>query len=392
MVTFRFRAVYARRIPDPRFEGIRRYVFVLAIRDLPEGIPDEPNARTQNTRTQVAKKVKESLLDIDCERGTFHLKNGGITILADSVKRNSEDHDLFTLTFDEHQGIVDGGHTYRIIMNSLSDPNLPEDQFVNIDVFTGVHSDWIPEISGGRNTSVQVQPMSLDNLKGKFEWLKQEFESMGHTEAVAWSENDDGEFNARDVVAWLTLFLVQHFPNQGGSHPLVAYSSKAKALDLFESNPADYEILRPILKDIVRLFDEVRFGYYELWIGQGGKPGKLSVSDKKKRGHWNFRFIEQSSQYRLSTAALYPILAAFRWFVEIDESEDRPSASWRGGFNRVLEAWDACAVDMLSAVNETSRRYGYRLTAVGKDSNLWSLLHMTISNWDLMQDRLRRDS
>jgi hypothetical protein len=67
---------------------------------------------------------------------------------------------------------VDGGHTYKLIVDNRENPNLPKDQYVKFEIITNVPEEWITDIAGGLNTSVQVEDMSLDNLSNKFEWIK----------------------------------------------------------------------------------------------------------------------------------------------------------------------------------------------------------------------------
>ena len=69
----------------------------------------------------------------------------------------------------------------------------------------------MPEIAGGLNTSVQVQDMSLDNLEGLFEWIKDELKSEPYFERIAWKENQPGEFDARDIVSLLTKLNIYSF-------------------------------------------------------------------------------------------------------------------------------------------------------------------------------------
>lgn len=45
---------------------------------------------------------------------------------------------------------------------------------VKFEILCGIPNDWIADIAGGLNTSIQVQPKSPDNLAGKFNWLKEE--------------------------------------------------------------------------------------------------------------------------------------------------------------------------------------------------------------------------
>ena len=389
MTYFDIKVRYARRIPDPVFEGLRRYVFVVPVNDLPKDLPTDANARSQKLNTRVAREVNESLFNIDCVAGTFHLKNNGITILAAKVLRSSKDEQKYRLEFDEGHGIVDGAHTYKTIIEAQNaDVKPPDAQFVSIDVLTGIRSDWIADISAGRNTTVQVARMSIENLKKGFEWMKDELRGEPYFDEIGWEENDSGEFDARDLIALLSMFNIDLYPNEGDSHPTSAYSAKEQILKRFQNDRSSFVSMRPILKDILVLHDTIRCDYREIWNSQPNKnsrAGRWAISEKtRKSGElWNFMFTGKSSECRLVNGALYPILAAFRWFVE--KSPDTGLVYWRNGFDAVLDAWAKCSVPLLTVTNEKSREVGHRPNAVGKSAAHWRSLHQLVAMRDLQR-------
>lgn len=380
-------APFARRIPDPNFKdehGLERHLFVVPVKGVPKGIPLDPNARRPKTSKRVYQKVKASLFNQDCEPGTFHLKNKGITIIAQSVNVVGKDTYEIVMLNGAH-GIVDGGHTYTIISEAENSPDLPENQFVCIEVRVGVPESWIPEIAGGLNTSVQVQDMSLDNLSNAFQWIKDELKGAPYYPKIAWSENDPGEYDARDIVGLLSMFNVDLHPNDGDEHPVYGYEKKSIALKYFEDKGECYKLMRPILKDILRLHDIIRRDYYFIWNEktEGGRAGLLAFSEKKSNGMWDFPFTGQRADYRMVNGALYPILAAFRWFVTRDKLSGK--VSWRGGFQNVLEAWQDDAVTLLKSTHEMSNQLGRNPQSVGKSRPHWANLHNIVAKRDLQR-------
>ncbi len=382
-LTFAFRPQLARRLPDPNFRnfGLERHIFVVPARTLPPDLPLDPNARRPHTNKRVYKVVEDSLLNRDCEPGTFHLKNKGITIVADAVKQLDNNLYEVSMVSGKH-GIVDGGHTYALIDQHRDDPDLPHDQFVTVEVRVGVPDQWIPDIAGGLNTSVQVQEMSLQALAGKFDWLRKKLKGELYYPAIAWSENDPGEYDARDLVSFLTMFNVTLFPNSGDEHPIAAYERKKTALDYYKNHQGSYERMTGIVKDILVFHDIVRKDYYEIWNDtQGGRAGALAFSEKRKKGKWHFLFTGDEAEYRMMTGALYPILAAFRWFIVQDIDG---TIRWRDGFDEVLEAWTTAAPTLLRATYDMSKTVGYNLNALGKSRPHWSNLHNIIMKKDTM--------
>ena len=115
-------------------------------------------------------------------------------MIAHDVQPAGED--AYAVSVDEGQGIVDGGNSYQLFLNHKNHPDLPDNQVVKFEILCGIPKDWIPDIAGGLNTSVQVQPKSLDNLAGKFDWLKDELGDAPYFSKIAWRENDDGVYTS----------------------------------------------------------------------------------------------------------------------------------------------------------------------------------------------------
>ncbi len=186
-------------------------MFVAAC-DVPNNIPNTPNARTPKINRQIHREIQWSLLDQgENVPGTFHLKHSGITIVAQSVRKSGEN---YIIDFGSSHGILDGGHSYEIIKDcQIIDIDL-SNQFIKFEILTKVPDEWIAAISGGLNSSVQVQPMSLANLAGKFDWLKDELAIPKFTKNIAWKEGDAGEYTARDIVALLACMNIELYPNE----------------------------------------------------------------------------------------------------------------------------------------------------------------------------------
>jgi len=382
--SIRIRPTYARRMPDPKLTKGERHLFLVAAKDVPEGIPNEPNARRPLLNKRVYQNVMQSLMSLDgSEPGTFHLKNKGVTVIADDVQKIGDD---FVIKFKKGQGAVDGGHTLEIINKAKESgkADIPEDQFVSIEVRTGVPEEWVPEISRGLNTSVQVQEMSLEQLKGHFDWMKDALKGEPYYKEIAWSENDDGDYDARDVVSLLYLFNVKLFPNKGDDHPIAGYEKKSTALKAFQADGDQFQSMRRLLKDVLTLHDTIAMQARDVWNEStpGGKGGNLSFIETRKSGDFDFHFVGQKGPYRLMGGALYPILAAFRWYVEKDKSGN---LRWRDGFGKVLEAWDEDGAELLNRTKYASDDHGRNPNAIGKSRTHWANLYTVVAMKDLMR-------
>ncbi|OBJ00366.1 hypothetical protein A5660_25065 [Mycobacterium alsense] len=348
-------------------------MYVRAV-DVPKGISLDPDPRTPNLRKQVYKRVKESLYDQgENQPGSFHYKHKGITMIAHSVEQAGDDR--YTVTFDEGDGIVDGGHSYELILKAQGDPDLPAEQVIKFEILCGVPKDWTPDIAGGLNTSVQVQQKSLDDLAGKFDWLKAELKDEPYFDQIAWSENDEGVYDVTYLLALLACFNVEAYPNNEDKQPVVAYAKKADVLKQFERNPKQFERMRPIVKDIFKLHDIIGYESKSIYNeATKGKFARFTFVEVKKPGP--YLFTGMPPEHQLLSGALFPLLGSMRWMVEIDQETDQ--ARWQGGFESVKALWREVAAELLTQTASASQELGRDPHSLGRSRNHWSSLHSKV--------------
>jgi hypothetical protein len=375
------KAEFIRRFPDPlnflennEKTNIEHVIAICRAIEISDGIPLDPNPRNQKTDRKIYIEVKESLLSE--QDPTFLLKNKGITIIAHSVDI-AEDKKSLTIRFQNGDGIVDGGHTYRIIQESKSD--CPQNQFVKLEILTGLPKYLNEAIAEGLNTAVQVQQMSLSNLAHRFDWIKNTLAEEKYADQIIYREGDNGRFDVRDIVGFLALFNIELYPESSIDHPKTAYTSKAKCLEQYLANEDTFKKLQPILKDILYLSDYVHLRSHELYNKKfKGKGRALAFYQDRKRGHYDFIFSSETGQYRLFDGALYPILASMRFLVEQKKDEDY--CSWKlPSFKKVLEFFDCVGGDLINITKNTSEGEGRNPNAIGKNDNHWAYLYQTVA-------------
>ncbi len=382
------KAEYSRRYPDPLNKmpegdpyNIEHHILVTRAVDVPSGISKAPNPREQDIDHGIYRDIQASLRDEDDP--TFHLKNKGITMLAHRVEYDNDvNSKIATIFLGEKDGIADGAHTYEIILDAISKNECPENQFVKFEVITGVPEGLGVDITGGLNTAVQVQEASLENLQGRFDWIKEELKDCPYSQLIAYKQNEDKPYDVRDVISWLTLFNINLFPKRA---PKEAYTSKAACLSLYKDHQDTYEMLRPILKDILVLHDYVDVRSREKYNkqrkengGKGRAGGMKGVFEFRKRGKYTFHFINEESEARLYTATLYPMLGALRFLVE-QKKGDR-NYSWKlGSFEEVKRFFDEVAYDLVLTTYNTSLDFNYKPNAVGKSDNHWQSLYQIVA-------------
>ncbi len=372
---------YSREYPDPlnkNFEGdpvtIEHHILLSRAIDVPSGISKKPNPRTPKIDRGIYKEITESLENKDDP--SFHLKNKGITILAHKVEY-SEGKKMATVYLGENDGIADGGHTYEIIQAAQSADTCPEKQYVRFEIITGVPQNMYVDITGGLNTAVQVDDASLMNLEGKFAWVKDKLKDTAYGDKISYMQNQEGAYDIREILGLMTLFNINKFPYP--QHPKAAYVSKAKCLDLYEEDQNSFQMLSPLLKDILYLYDYVHIKSRDRYNEEkGGKAGAMiGVYAKKERG-FEFIFIGERGQYKLYDGALYPMLGAMRFLVEQKPGED--FYSWKlKSFDEVKAFYDEIAPELVATTYNTSVNYGYKPNPIGKDDNHWDNLYKTVA-------------
>jgi hypothetical protein len=382
------RVVEARRIQHPIFPKIEKHSFLVTAKNVPPGISLGANARDAKTfNKRVYQDVKRNLIGEDpATPGYFDLMNKGITIIAEQVKRIDDKN--YEVVILPNQGVVDGGHTYKLICSLLNDPRLREEQHVEINVRTGVASDMYAEVSRGLNTGIQVAQHSLDNLAGHYDWLKLEIDDQPYVNLFAWREADDGEYDVRELICVLEAMNILDFPNESGLHPIQAYEKWSVPTQKFSRDAEEHESelskskyfrLRTILKEALMLYDTIRKDFYEVYNdAELGAAGRLNIVEQA-RGDQLFRFPFADlppAKYRLTKGALFPIFAAFRNMVEIDPESG--NARWTDDFDQVLGLWKDVAPEVCRVTKTAIQDIGNQPEVLGKNRGHWSNMHKTI--------------
>lgn len=367
-----------RKLDDPFNDITKKYVFYVKICDVAEGIPMSTNPRDQKLTSGVAQAIKESLESND---GYFHLKNRGIVLSAKSCTYNNKTKEVtINFTDDMLHGNIDGGHTYKIVCDHR---NAGLDQYVQFEVMTGVE-DIIEKLAEARNTSVQVDEKSMAELQQKFDPIKEGLEGMTFFTRIAFKQNQqafDDDTNkklkmidAREVVAIINMFNIDKFDAM--NHPIKAYSSKAKMLDLYLEDPEYYRRYVNIMPDIFDLYDAIETEFATAFNETGGRYGRKKYSGYKDGNIiGTSKFGLQEICYKIPDGLIYPAVAAFRSLVIFNSETNK--YEWKNGVNPI-SVWDKCKASMISQIMNFASAIGDNPNAVGKDSNIWNLAYMTV--------------
>lgn len=381
------RAQIARRFPSPKdstpeFAPVETYVLRVKAAEMPDGIPDDANPREPNLNRQVYRKVRASLMGQE-GTGSFHLKHGGIVVIADRVEKLEDES--YRLWFDRtaKQGVANGNHSYRLILDSQAS-GIPDQQFVEMKVHVNVPPAAVADLADGLNTSMQVREESLADLRNQFEWLKEALgQHVNGHRAVAWHEGDDGEYDVREVIALLMALDPTRYPLED---PIGIENTYARISSTFKSyliHPEAVQKFSGIALQAMELYEYIRMSALDVWNEAGGRFRSNKLADN---GKFKFMFIldkaghPSAADVRLAKAAAMPCVAAFRALVEVNEQQ----AMWRYEFSEVMAMWDKHGAELLREVHDAVvRQHNGNTHYAGRSPMLYRATTRTLELADL---------
>lgn len=373
-----------RRIETPyeRRLGYRNYVAVIDAKHLPDLTNwREINVREAKTRGRVPNAIRKSF---DEKGDEFLFMNRGMVIAAEKVdfKETGNEKRLdLVMTDPKVHGLLDGGHTYRVVTESASElPPEEAPRYVRVEIITGFDRETISDVVEARNTSNQVRDESLANLREEFEPIKAVLRDQPYFDSIAWSEYEELEtgkpkpIDVRDVISYLITFDTAAFNST--TQPLIAYKDKRACLRHFQEHKERLRKFYPLLPDILRLWDEIHVGWRG-WYGEGreeeaGIRGRFLKLTAVLQGTETLHFKGVNVQYRMPEAYKYPILSALRAAVKVQGR----GAKWATDPFDLLEM---SGPQLTNIVGNTVRSTN-NPNKVGKDVGTWSSCYLVVES------------
>jgi hypothetical protein len=373
--------------------GYRDYFAVVDIRELPDLSQwRKINVRDPKLTGTVPDHIRGSVNE---QPELFVFMNRGLVLSIDDAEFDAKASAVtVTLKDPKIHGLLDGGHTYNILLEERA--ALQEPQYVRVEFLQGFRAEEVPNIVDARNTSNQVRDQSLMNLKGDFGPLQEALAGSRFEKLIAYSEyelGEDGEpkpIDVRDVISILTCFDREHF--DANSHPVVAYSSKAQCLKHFKAHRDSYRRIYPIARQLLELHDLVHLHLPELYNVarkerdgvSSGRFGGLTGVTSYQTPKVLLRFLGEKSTYAIPAGFIYPVLAGFRAML-----------SERGG----AYAWASPVDPQIAIKGELGRTLAYRVGSfalemqnpnkTGKTALVWSSCYEACENALLRQSAQR---
>jgi hypothetical protein len=384
-VSLSFPVVSFRHLETPfHKKGYKNYYAVVATSDLPnlEGWR-KINVRDPKLTGYVPERIRHSFQECP---DMFVFMNRGIVLSVDAVTYDNRTNAVsVTLTDPDLHGLLDGGHTYNIVMEETK--NLEDPQYVKVEFLEGCAKDDIIQVVDARNTSNQVRDESLMNLAGEFEHLKKALRDAPYLPMIAFKEfevdpktNEPLPIDVRDVVAILTAFDRDTFNDK--VHPINTYRSKQACLDHFKAHTASYRKIYPLATEILALYDHIQSLLPELYNearGQtggvsGGKFGRLTgVTYYKGKRTSELHFTGQTSKYGVPAGFVYPILGAFRALLQ----EKAGRYVWGKGLDPVELLKGALGLKLANTIGDFALE-AKNPSKTGKSALVWQSCYQSV--------------
>jgi hypothetical protein len=388
---YHFSVAEARSFHHPVFEGVTKHTFLVQAKLFPAGLPTGANARDPiGLNRRVYKDVIESLRTNEALPGSFDLMNLGITVIADRIEL--VDKKRFRVFIRDEDGIVNGAHTARIIEQCQGDGDIPEEQYVEVRIITGLEhapASLKADIAKGQNTGIAVRPESIYDTEGVFSNLREIVKHQAWANRISWRESDAGDHDVRDLTSVLEALNVIAFPNDSNRHPVHAYekwsigvTKYAKDFKSHLSDPGgrEYAAIEPLLLEGLYLYDRIRYDFRSIFNETVSRAaGRLRIVEEapESKGKFDFVFAGLPPQkYRLTKGANFPIFAAFRNCVRYDRENHR--CYWFGGFESLLDLWNKMAPDLVRETYEATKDIGRTPDVLGKNRSHWANLHRLV--------------
>jgi hypothetical protein len=334
-------------------DGRKLCVFTVPVSNIPDDWGDwrDVNVRDTNVKGDVFNAIIDTLRN---EPGEMIFRNLGLTILAPEVEFDNKTNEVMVVFTDRAKhGIANGGHTYSAIREVLSGGHV--DAEVKVECIVGnLETNERVSIVDGRNRSRAAQTHSLENLRESYKPIEKVLTNPYYKDRIAFSEYEVDQnkkrkdISIREILSY--IYCLDAFDKN--THPIEAYSSKGAVVDYYANKDEKgkernliLEKASKILPDILRLRDVIYRDLPEAYNNIGGKFGLLETMgvSKYKEPH-SLRFLEDTTEYNYPDGFIYPILAAFRKYID-----HRGEWTWK---ENPFDLWERHKSDIAAAMKD----------------------------------------
>lgn len=366
-------------------DGSKKYVCYVRLQDVPKEFEEwmATNPRDQKLTTNVAKEISKSI-ESGCKN--FHEKNRGIVMSVDRFDYNSANSLVTVIMSDpEIHGNIDGGHTLKIILKKQENKELLFEQYVFFEFFTGIESPV--ELAEARNQSVQVDQRSIEELNKSFEPIKAALKNEEFYSRIAFKQNEhSGEKNVidiREIIAIMNMFNQSIYPKGGNTQPIQSYTGKEASLNRFlrlkDSRNQIVKNMTPIIPDIFQIWEMVETTFADRANSVNRIYRKQKMAKYNRDTSYSSVFGNKPMDYVLPKGLIFPIVAAFRALVTVDNSTQL--YGWTVSPKHV---WNELAGKLINIIMTSAEDLSGSPDAVAKSPNTWDLLYKEILIYSML--------
>jgi hypothetical protein len=435
--SYRFRTTRAFKALDDGTH--RKWVLVVAARDLPRDLPLDANARLPNViKNPTCREMRETILT---RPDLFQIFNGGIVCTATNVDVKQEGNEQWVdVTFDQDQlqGVVNGGHTYGCLLHVIHDHSVyaegmplkavltkkdkygddallsnlvnndeklaeriaraREHTMVQLELVAPVpDSDLLAQIARARNLSQSVDQTALQNLAGKYDLMKKVLAEVpppfgpSFLERVVWKTNQDVpedsvEVPVKTLIHLLALMNTRIYPAPAKVANEVYVRSGVVVREFGEAEGDDsafYDRLTELLPEFIKLYDHIYLTLPETNPDFPWADGKPAPAGKRARRAITTPLLARACSSKVSGAFIWPVFSAFRLLLEID-------ASGKLKFKTdPIKLFDEKKSELSSTIQTTFESLGRVVQQVGKATDAWIRLEGQIQMEMMVRERFR---
>ncbi len=432
---FRFRTNRAFKALD---DGVhRKWVLVVAARDLPRDLPLDANARLPNViKNPTCSEMRETLLT---RPELFQIFNGGIVCTATTVDVRQEGNEQWVdVAFDQDQlqGLVNGGHTYGTLLHVIHDnpiyaeglplktvlakkdkvadaPDLAalvEDEdklaeriakardrtLVQLELVAPVEdSDLLAQIARARNLSQSVDQTALQNLAGKYDLMKKVLSEapvpfgQAFVDRVVWKTNQEVpeesvEVPVKTLIHLLALMNTRKYQPGSKVANEVYVRSGVVVREFGEAEGEDstfYDKLTQLLPDFIRLYDHIYQALPETNPAFPWADGKPPSDRKRRKKAFTTPLLAKTCSTKVAGAFIWPVFSAFRLLLEQDAAGDLKFKT------DPVALFEDKKTDLSATIRTTFENQGRVVQQVGKAEAAWIRLEAQIQMELMVRER-----
>jgi hypothetical protein len=380
-----------RSFQDPNRSSIRILHALVRVLDWPDNVPLDPDPRVPKEKGPVVKKISASLRSCD---GRFHLLNRGITL---SVKKAEFDNQVGKLRLqipqDESYGIIDGGHTDFAIKSTVAElreagqESQLDNQYVHVEILSKIEND-LADIAEARNFSAQLKSWTLASYRDDFEWF---LAALGddYRKSIKTSENDAEPIGILDLIQVMCAVNPKLYgPTSTSINE--TYKNAGKCLQNFvqDHDPHQFKALKPICRDIVRLYDYIRFKWKDAYNSEDeqGKRGRIGARIEMQKRQRNrsalatYHFLEENpvqGEVPIEKGFAIPLISSFRALIVKDR---KGKLKW---YTDPFNYFDEHGTHLVRLIMTASDQAGGDPHQVGRDPQVYTSLYSEVRRWYL---------